>query len=716
MDSNCNNGSSSPSVCCCCLDEIAADGETKKAMGQTWRSRCFRCSLCEMSLSDWYVEKKGKLLCKDDYWSNLASTSCLVCGDLITGPVMIAGDQKFHPECFRCCLCATVIGYSESYALLERTKLFCGVCSKSSIHSTCGHLPLTSYKQHYIQLIDVPSVPDNYKSWGIRLKVDKPKSSDKDAKDNRSSHYSISELDHNSVLTSQLLGLHVGDKVLEVNGTLLKEQSLSDIEELIGSAKSLQLTVEHDPLNSVQLIEKPMKESMKPVKESEKKPIQNSKSLDPDVDDESSALTTKKRSESLDSSRSPRPSRSPLKQITKRERSSSLPRLIASSYSPNVTAINEDHNSSMDESQLYSSSYIPKSELSPVERREAFGYGLCRTKSFRVDKARNGRIFRAADLVQGRLLGKGFFGEVYLVTHKETNEEMVLKELYRVDEDAQLNFLKEVAVLRSLYHRNVLHFIGILYKDKKLHLLTEYISGGTLKELIHDMNSTLPWERRVNFAKDIASGMTYLHSMNIIHRDLNSQNCLVREDGTVVVADFGLARIISSSRKISNGKKRDRRKRYTVVGNPYWMAPEMMKGKKYDEKVDIFSFGIVLCEVIGRVQADPDYLPRNSDFGLNKVVFKEKFCDTCPEPFWRLAFLCTELDPDKRPSFHLLERWLISISTHWTLDLCSNLHIPDELSNEIISFTGYSSESSSAESSPSETRRALMSLRTISEQ
>lgn len=239
----------------------------------------------------------------------------------------------------------------------------------------------------------------------------------------------------------------------------------------------------------------------------------------------------------------------------------------------------------------------------PSRDKDSFGSsGLCRTKSFRVEKSSNYRIFRATDLVQGRLLGRGFFGEVFLVTHKETGEKMVLKELYRVDEEAQLNFLKEVAFLRSLNHRNVLRFIGVLYKDKKLHLLTEYISGGTLRELIHDLSIHLRWDRRVNFAKDISSGMNYLHSMNIIHRDLNSQNCLVKENGTVVVADFGLARIISSNRRMSNGstpgnKKRDRRKRYTVVGNPYWMAPEMMKGKEYDEKVDLFSYGIILCEV-----------------------------------------------------------------------------------------------------------------------
>ncbi|CAG2060256.1 unnamed protein product, partial [Timema podura] len=289
---------------------------------------------------------------------------------------------------------------------------------------------------------------------------------------------------------------------------------------------------------------------------------------------------------------------------------------------------------------------------SPPTQRESCD--LSRTRSFRVEPKIQ-RIFRASDLVKGELLGKGFFGQVYKVTHRDTSEIMVLKELYRVDDEAQKNFLKEVAVLRSLHHNNVLRFIGVLYKDKTLHLVTEFITGGTLKDLVHDLTEPLPWEQRVNFAKNIASGMAYLHSMNIIHRDLNSHNCLVREDKTVVVADFGLARIISQNnssnmnaeRRRYGGRRYERKKRYTVVGNPYWMAPEMMKGNKYDEKVDIFSFGIVLCEIIGRVQADPDFLPRSSDFGLNQSVFREKFCCSCPEPFYRLTFLCCDLNPDK---------------------------------------------------------------------
>lgn len=315
---------------------------------------------------------------------------------------------------------------------------------------------------------------------------------------------------------------------------------------------------------------------------------------------------------------------------------------------------------------------------------------------------KNQRIFRASDLVKGELLGKGFFGQVYKVTHRETNEVMVLKELYRVDEEAQKNFLKEVAVLRSLHHNNVLRFIGVLYKDKKLHLVTEYIAGGTLRGLLHDTNEPLPWEQRTSFAKDIAAGMAYLHSMNIIHRDLNSHNCLVREDKTVVVADFGLARIIQNGNSPDKRRysgptdgetrcsRKERKKRYTVVGNPYWMAPEMMKGNKYDEKVDIFSFGIVVCEIIGRVQADPDYLPRSSDFGLNQKVFREKFCTNCPETFYMIAFLCCDLNPDKRPPFEVMEVWLEGLAMH----LSVGAPLAPDLDFDIRHYTGPSPSSS----------------------
>lgn len=255
---------------------------------------------------------------------------------------------------------------------------------------------------------------------------------------------------------------------------------------------------------------------------------------------------------------------------------------------------------------------------------------------------------------------------------------MVMKELIRCDEETQKTFLKEVKVMRSLDHPNVLKFIGVLYKDKRLNLITEFIEGGTLKDFIRDMDP-FPWDQRVSFAKGIASGMAYLHSMNIFHRDLNSHNCLVKLDNTVVVADFGLSRLVVEEKvkpppEKPTTKKRfrriDRKKRYTVVGNPYWMAPEMLNGKRYDEKVDIFSFGIVLCEIIGQVYADPECLPRTLDFGLNVGKFVEKFLpEDCPTAFFPLAVACCDLTPDNRPPFQKLEDWFAALSLNQELGI-----------------------------------------------
>lgn len=650
-------------VCASCLNVIE-DDEFLQALHTEWHTDCFRCSVCDVSLNSWYFEKDGMLFCKSDYLSSYGE-ACQNCTNIITGPVMVAGDHKFHPECFCCASCNAYIGDGDSYALVERSKLYCGSCYKHHMQPLSKHTALGK-QPHSIQLLEIPvgstsarSIKLSAPCFGIHAGVH------------------IADLDMNP----DLMSLHIGDKILEVNGTPLKHQSLEEIEDLIKSTnKVLQLTIEHDPSNISRCAALLCPPRRKALSDKERR--------------------YKKKEESSGSSGAR--SRQLKRTSGVRERSSSLPRLLVSD---------------------------------PAACSSQPTYDLSRTKSFRIEP-KNQRIFRASDLVQGKLLGKGFFGQVYLVTHRETGEVMVLKELHRLDEEAQRNFLKEVAVLRSLHHDNVLRFIGVLYRDKRLHLVTEYVSGGSLRALLHDSSEPLPWEQRVGLARDIAAGMCYLHSMNIIHRDLNSHNCLVKEDRTAVVADFGLARIMSDQpgqpsggRRYAPGnakrspvaagvpKKQERKKRYTVVGNPYWMAPEMMTGKKYDEKVDIFSFGIVLCEIIGRVQADPDYLPRSNDFGLNTVVFKEKFCGSCPEPFYLIAFLCCDIDPEKRPSFELLQKWLAGISLH----LLVNSPLPQELLSDIANFAGMPSPGSSpsAESTPEsltppECRRSP--LRTISEQ
>ncbi|XP_014237967.1 LIM domain kinase 1 isoform X1 [Trichogramma pretiosum] len=681
------------SVCAGCFNTIDED-EFIQALGQEWHIDCFRCSACDDALSSWYFEKDGLLFCKEDYWAAYGE-ACQGCGHIITGPVMLAGEHKFHPECFACNSCGTFIGDGESYALVERSKLYCGGCYQLQMQplnkTSKSNYPFVR-KPHSIRLVEIPPNTNlQEKQRRIRLTLDTAPSNPR-PHSGGGALFRISELlrnvrgkickllasmmevlfrlcchfsNYRLNMSNDLMSLHIGDRILEVNGTPVKDQPIESIEDLIRNSDTvLQLTIEHDP-DAV---------SCRPAAFSTAHSSTISRTSTPKTSpDSNKERIFKRRDEGYISSTRSRPLRR-TKEPKQKERSSSMSRLL-DGVSPTSSACD-----------------------------------LSRTRSFRVEP-KNQRIFRASDLVKGELLGKGFFGQVFKVTHRDTNEIMVLKELYRVDEEAQKNFLKEVAVLRSLHHNNVLRFIGVLYKDKKLHLVTEYIPGGTLRALLHDTSELLSWDQRTSFAKDIAAGMAYLHSMNIIHRDLNSHNCLVREDKTVVVADFGLARIIQngtapertspagkytrrSDGELRNSRK-ERKKRYTVVGNPYWMAPEMMKGNKYDEKVDIFSFGIVMCEIIGRVQADPDYLPRSSDFGLNKRAFKEKFCDSCPECFYTVAFLCCDLNPDKRPPFEVMGRWLEALARH----LSTNTPMPDGLDSEIKNYAG-SSPSNSETTTP----------------
>uniref|UniRef100_A0A3Q3DJ83 LIM domain kinase 1 n=1 Tax=Hippocampus comes TaxID=109280 RepID=A0A3Q3DJ83_HIPCM len=586
-------------VCAGCKQRIY-DEQYLQALNTDWHTVCFRCCECSSSLSHWYYEKDGRLFCKNDYWAKFGEL-CHGCNDLITtGLIMVAGEQKYHPECFTCLNCRTFIGDGDTYALVERSKLYCGHCYYETIvtpvslpDSPCSQIP------HTVTLVSIPASAEGAngrRGRGFSVAIDQSHSPNEDC----SPELGLIPL---CFFPDVKNSIHVGDRILEINGTPIHNVPLDEIDLLIQeTSRLLQLTIEHDPHSRVQ---------------------------------EGSS------SEQVDGPLSP-----PLP---------ALPSPILRSYS-------------IDKSPGSSKAASPVSPKKDINRSE----------SLRVVSNRTHRIFRPSDLIHGEVLGKGCFGQAIKVTHRETGEVMVMKELIRFDDETQRTFLKEVKVMRCLDHPNVLKFIGVLYKDKRLNFIAEYIKGGTLREIIKKMDSNYPWNQRVGFAKDITAGMSYLHSMNIIHRDLNSHNCLVRENNTVVVADFGLARLMVDDKheekfsqgKLSGLKRPDRRKRYTVVGNPYWMAPEMIHGKSYDERVDIFSFGIMLCEIIGRVNADPDYLPRAVDFGLNVSGFLEHYCPPdCPTAFFPIAAVCCDLDADKRPAFSKLEGWLENLKMHLDMGL-----------------------------------------------
>jgi len=231
------------------------------------------------------------------------------------------------------------------------------------------------------------------------------------------------------------------------------------------------------------------------------------------------------------------------------------------------------------------------------------------------------------DLENVQQIGGGNFGQVSKGTYFGT--EVAIKQLLDVDDKDMHKYIeREMATLRDMRHPNVVQFMGLSRKVTDVFIITEYISGGDLRKILKDETKELSWLLRSRIATDVAYAMTFLHSKGLIHRDLKSNNLLVSDNWKVKVCDFGFSRRVNKDQQM------------TLCGTDEWMAPEVMCGDKYDEKADVFSFGMVLTELVTRKK--PPLRKPATGFRFEAEPFRQQAPADCPPQLIELAIQCAE--------------------------------------------------------------------------
>ncbi|XP_023538630.1 serine/threonine-protein kinase STY8-like isoform X1 [Cucurbita pepo subsp. pepo] len=250
----------------------------------------------------------------------------------------------------------------------------------------------------------------------------------------------------------------------------------------------------------------------------------------------------------------------------------------------------------------------------------------------------------------GEKIATGSCGDLYHGLY--LGQDVAVKILRSEDLNADLEdeFNQEVAILRKVQHKNVVRFIGASTNSPHLCIVTEYMPGGSLYEYLHKNHCVLQLSQLLKFAIDVCEGMAYLHLNNIIHRDLKTANLLMNTEHAcplvvfkvVKVADFGVARFQSQGVMTAE------------TGTYRWMAPEVINHLPYDQKADVFSFAIVLWELVTAKVPYDSLTPLQAALGVRQGLRPDLPENVHPKVL-DLMQRCWDADPVNRPPFTVIK-------------------------------------------------------------
>ncbi|XP_026463781.1 tyrosine-protein kinase CSK-like [Ctenocephalides felis] len=271
--------------------------------------------------------------------------------------------------------------------------------------------------------------------------------------------------------------------------------------------------------------------------------------------------------------------------------------------------------------------------------------GFCvDTKAF-VDA---GWMIPESELQIKESIGKGEFGDVMLGL---LGGQKVAVKMLKDSSEAAQKFLAEASVMTSLRHENLVKLLGLVFNNKHICLVTEFMSKGSLVDYLRSRGRLHVTKiDQINFAYDTCSGMEYLESRKVVHRDLAARNVLISEEGLAKVSDFGLAR--DENFTLECGKLPIK-----------WTAPEALKQSRFSNKSDMWSFGILLWEIYSFGRVPYPRIPLADVVKYVEKGYKLEAPEGCPSEVYDIMKQAWDLLPEKRPSFKEVKAKLSQLKT-----------------------------------------------------